>query len=60
MKALKLFCKEAGAPKSFIADTHPSQKSNEVRTLLKKLLQHFDSWRNQPSTLIELSCTLDE
>ena len=32
LKALKLFFKEVGQPKSFIVDHHPYQKSNEVRT----------------------------
>ena len=31
VKALKLFCKEVGAPKEFIVGPHPSQKINEVR-----------------------------
>ena len=52
VKALKLFFKEMGSPKAFIVDTHPSQKSNEVRTFLNKVgkkirvleesTQHYD------------------
>ena len=32
VKDLKLFCRDVGAPKLFIVDPHPYQKSNEVRT----------------------------
>ena len=38
LKALKLLFKELGAPKAFIVDPHPSQKINEVRTFLEKLV----------------------
>ena len=37
VKSLKIFFKEVGAPKEFIVDPHPSHKSNEVQTLLKKV-----------------------
>ena len=59
MKALKIFFKEVVETKSFIVDPHTYHKRNEVLTLLKKLVQHFEYWRNKPSTLIELICTLD-
>ena len=59
VKALKLFFKEVGASKTFIVDPHPYQKRNEVRKFLKKMVKNFEPWRNQPSTLIEMSCTLD-
>ena len=35
--ALKLFCKEVGAPKAMIVDPHRSQKSNEVKQFLSKV-----------------------
>ena len=37
INALKLFCKEVGAPKAVIVDPHRSQKSNEVRQFLTKV-----------------------
>ena len=37
VKALNIFCKEVGAPKSFIVYHHLSQKRNEVRTFLNKV-----------------------
>ena len=37
VKYFKLFFKEVGAPKAFIVYPHPSHKSNEVQTLLKKV-----------------------
>ena len=34
VNALKMFCKEVGAPKAVIVDPHRSQKSNEVKQFL--------------------------
>ena len=34
VNALKLFCKEVGAPKAMVVDPHRSQKSNEVKQFL--------------------------
>ena len=35
--ALKLFCKEVGAPKSIIVDSSRTEKSNKVRKFLNKV-----------------------
>ena len=35
--ALKLFCKEVGAPKAIVVDPHQSQKSDKVRQFLNKV-----------------------
>ena len=37
VKALNIFCKEVGAPKSFIVYHHLSQKRNEVQTFINKV-----------------------
>ena len=37
VKALKLFCNEVGAPKTFIVDTHPDRTKNKVRQFFKKV-----------------------
>ena len=35
--ALKLFCKEVGAPKAIVVDPHQSQKSDKVKQFLNKV-----------------------
>ena len=37
VKDIKIFCKEVGSPNAFMLDPHPSQKSNELQTLLNKV-----------------------
>ena len=37
LNALKLFCKEVGAPKAFIVDSDRTEKSNKVRQFLNKV-----------------------
>ena len=37
MNVLKLFCKEAGAPKAFIVYPRPAQTKKEVRQFLNKV-----------------------
>ena len=36
-KAVKLFCKEVGAPNAFVCDPHASQKSKEIREFCHKI-----------------------
>ena len=35
--AVRMFCKEVGAPNAFIVDPHPSQKSEKVKQFLNKV-----------------------
>ena len=37
INAIKLFCKEVGAPKSFIVDSACTKKSNKVRQFMSKV-----------------------
>ena len=37
LNAVKLFCKEVGAPRAIIVDPHPSQTSNEVRQFMNNV-----------------------
>ena len=43
VKALKIFCKEVGAPKAFIVDPHPYHKKQSIANILKQ------SWYNTSS-----------
>ncbi len=37
ISALRLFCKEVGAPNALVVDPHPSQKSGPVKQFLNKV-----------------------
>ena len=59
-KSLRMFAKELGVPLYLISDTHPSQKSKEVRQFCHnigttlRLLENSTKWANRSELYIGL------